>query len=153
MWIYAPIPGTVKAIPPGLKSGSKVAKGQPLFVMFDYELQKQVNELQTDIDILGTKINAPAPKNADPAKNEGADPLAIEEANITRRKKIDMLKRLKERTNADLARPGFFTITAPRAGIILSTDFRESLLGRSVKSGDRLIRIGYADPNNPKPKD
>jgi hypothetical protein len=149
-WIYSPIPGTIKEIPAGLKSGSKVAKGQPLFVMFDSELEKQVNELQTDIAVLETKINAPGPKNPDPAKNEGADPVTLEEAKITRRKKIEMLNRLKDRTNADLAHPGAFTIIAPKAGIILSADFRENLIGKNVRPGDPLIRVGYTDPNHPK---
>src|SRR5262249_20275823 len=100
--------------------------------------------------VLETKINAPATKNPDPAKNEGADPVAIEEAKITHRKKIDMLKRLKDRTNADLNRPGAFTIVAPRAGIVLSADFRENLIGKNVSPGDPLIRVGYTDPNHPK---
>jgi uncharacterized protein (TIGR03067 family) len=147
LFIYAPIPSIVKEIPAGLKSGSKVAKGQPLFVMFDSELEKQVNELQTDIEVLGNKINAPAQKNPDPAKNEGADPVAIEEAKITHRKKIDMLKRLKDRANADLTRPGNFTIVAPEGCIILTADFRENLVGKKVKSSEPLmcIRLGDAD--------
>ena len=150
LWIYAPIPGTVKEIPAGLKSGGKVAKGQPLVVMFDSELKKQVNELQTDIEILGKKLNAPAPKIPDPAKDKGADPVALEEAKITHLKKIDMLKRLKDRTNADLARPGHFTIDAPNAGIILSADFRENLLRRNVRPSDPLICIQVGNIEFPK---
>jgi RNA polymerase sigma factor (sigma-70 family) len=146
LFIYAPIPGIVKEIPAGLKSGSKVAKGQPLFVMFDSELAKQVNNLQSDIEVLGNRINAPA------AKNEGADPVALEEAKITHRKKIEMLMLLRDRTNADLRKPGQFTVVAPKAGIILSADFRENLLGTNVRPSDPLmcIRLGDADfPNAP----
>jgi RNA polymerase sigma factor (sigma-70 family) len=150
LWIYAPIPGTVKEIPASLKSGRKVAKGQPLFVMFDSELEKQVNDLQTEIEVLGNRISAPAPKNPDPAKNEGADPVALEEAKITHRKKIDMLKRLRDRTNADLRKPGQFTVVAPKAGIILSADFRENLTGRNVRPGDPLMCIRLGDAEFPK---
>jgi hypothetical protein len=153
VWIYSPIPGRVEEIPAGLKSGSKVSKGQPLFVMFDSDLAKQVTELNTEIATLKNKINVAPPRNTDQADNKGFDPGAIQEANITLKAKIDMLKRLKERTNADIARPGFFTIAASKAGIILSADFRENLLGKNVKPGDPLIRIGYTDPNNPKLSD
>jgi hypothetical protein len=61
-----------------------------------------------------------------------------------------MLKRVKDRTNADLAHPGTFTIVAPKAGIILSADFRENLFGKNVRPGDPLIRVGYTDPIHPK---
>jgi hypothetical protein len=153
VWIYAPIPGTVKGIPAGLQSGSKVSKGQTLFVMFDSDLEKQVGDLQTEIAILDKKRNMAAPRNPDLADNKGSDPGAIQEATVTLHAKIEMLKRLKDRTNADLAKPGFFTIVASEAGIILSADFRENLLGKNVKPGDRLIRIGYTDPNRPRRSD
>ena len=35
---------TVEEIPAGLASGKKVAKGQTLMVMFDFELAKQIME-------------------------------------------------------------------------------------------------------------
>jgi hypothetical protein len=69
------------------------------------------------------------------------------------RSKINLLQNLKARTNADLAKPGRFTVTAPKAGIILSADFREALLGKYVRPGDQLIRIGYTDAVNPKLND
>lgn len=150
VYVYSPIPGKVEEIIAGLKSGSRVTKGQALFVMFDLELAKQVMELQTELDILDRKINVPPPRDNPGDPNKAEAQMAIEEAKITRRKKADLLKRLSERTNANLARPGFFTITSPKTGIILSADFRENLLGKSVKPGDPLIRIGFTDADNPK---
>ena len=77
----------------------------------------------------------------------------INEAKITLQSKIDVLNNLRQRNNAELARPGYFKIVAPRTGIILSADFRETLLGKAVKPTDPLIRIGATDPRHPKISD
>ena len=146
--IFSPIPGKVEDIPLGLKSGSKVYKGQTLFVMFDFDLQKQVRELQTDITNLEARIKAPPAKAGE--SNDRNDPIAVQEATNTRRSKIDLLNRLRERVNADLANPGKFKITAPRTGIILSADFRQDLSGKYVRPNEPLLRIGATDPDNPK---
>ena len=76
-----------------------------------------------------------------------------QEAETTRRVKIEMLNRLRARTNADLANPGHFKVVAPKTGIILSADFRENLEGRMVKPNEPLIRIGFTDPEHPKLSD
>ncbi len=153
VWIYATIPGKVEEIMPGLASGSKVAKGQALLTMFDFELADQITKMQTEIEVLDKKINVPAPKGGDAADNRGFDAVAVEEAKITKRKKIEMLNRLRQRTNADLSKPGIYTIVAPKSGIILSADFRENLLGKNVKPSDPLIQIGFTDPVQPKLSD
>jgi hypothetical protein len=150
-WIFAPIPGKVEHITEGLKSGSKVSKGQVLLTLYDADLAKQITELQTEIETL--KIEAgPAPRNPD-ADGKGVDNLANQKAKTTLEKKIIMRERLKQRYNADLAKPGYFHITSPQNGIILSADFRENLFGRVVKPGDPLMRIGFTDPENPKLSD
>ncbi|MBI1830700.1 MAG: hypothetical protein HYR84_04530 [Planctomycetes bacterium] len=149
-WVFAPLSGTVMEIPAGLASGSKVTKGQPLMILFDLELAKEISRLQTEIDVLGNKINTPAAKPQEPgAPNTGFDAVNIEEAKITRRKAIENLKRIKDRTNADLSRPGFFTVVSPKSGIILSSDFRDTLLGKNVKPGDPLIRVGATNAAQP----
>ena len=148
--IYAPIPGKIEEIPVGLKSGSKVNKGQTLFYMFDFDLAKQVKELQLEIINLEGRINAPGAKPGDAGENQGDKAMAVQEATTTRRIKIEMLNKLRDRTNADLAKPGHFKVLAPKTGIILSADFRENLLGRYVKPNEPLIRIGFTDPEHPK---
>ena len=55
--IYAPIAGKIEEIPAGLRSGSKINKGQTLFLMFDFDLAKQVRELQLEIINLEARIN------------------------------------------------------------------------------------------------
>ncbi len=148
VWIYPTLPGKVEEIAPGLKSGSRVSKGQILFTLSDSDLAKQVSELQTEISILENKVNLPVQKPGE-GSDKGTDVVAIQEAKTTLRNKIEVLRRLQQRTNANLAKPGYFTITAPRAGIILTAELRE-LLGRIVKPSDALIHIGFIDPNQAK---
>jgi len=148
-WVYPPWPGAVVDIPAGLASGSRVTKGQPLMTLFDLELAEKITKMQTEIATLATEINAPPTKPEPGGASSSPDTVNIEKAKITRREVIKNLNRLKDRTNADLNRPGFFTIVSPKTGIILSSDFRENLLGRNVKPGDPLIRVGATDAVNP----
>jgi hypothetical protein len=64
--------------------------------------------------------------------------------------KRDLLERIRARTNADLSRPGYFKIVAPKKGIILTDDFRDNILGREVKPSDPILAIGNTDKNAPK---
>lgn len=148
--VFSNINGTVMEIKPGLKSGSDVAKGQELFVMFDLELAKQVRDLQAEIAAAAARVVPQVSKLSDGPENKGADQI---DAAITQRLKNEMLQSLRRRTNADLARPGFFKIVAPKKGIILSDDFRDNLLGRQVKPSEPLLSIGYTDKENPKRHD
>jgi multidrug efflux pump subunit AcrA (membrane-fusion protein) len=149
VWLYSPIAGKIEEIAPGLKSGSRVAKGQVLLTMFDFDLAKQVQELKTDIESLDLKAKANVQKAGTDSDNKGMDVIAVQEAKITLRNKIEILRRLQQRTNANLDKPGFFTITAPKSGIILTAEIRE-LLGRNVRPSDQLIRIGFIDAGQPK---
>lgn len=153
VWLFSPIAGKVEEIMPGLASGSKVSKGQTLLHMFDFDLAKQVSDLQTDISVQEMKAKAPITKNSDGTDSRGVDPITAQEAKITGREKAKLLEKLRQRTNASAQKPGQFAVLAPRTGIILSADFREALLGRQVKPNEPLIRIGYTDPDRPKLSD
>ena len=119
-----------------------------ILTLYDSELAKEVLNLNADIDVLNSKL-VPAQRMGDQG-DKGADTFAIAEARLNLEKNIKLRNRLKEMHNADLSNPGFFTINAPRAGIILSSDFRENLMGRTVKQGDPLLMIGFVDPNEVK---
>jgi hypothetical protein len=151
--VFAPINGRIEDIQVTLKSGSKVTKGQQLFVLSDGDLAKQVFDLRAEIETLQAKINPNPGKGPDSQDKQGVDPVAVEEAKITLRHKNTMLQKLRERTNAEIGRPGFFKINSPKAGIVLSDDFRDNLLGRQVKPSDPLIMIGFTDPDRPKRSD
>ena len=150
--VYSPIEGKVEVVRPGLKSGSEVAKGQELFEMFSLELANKVRELQSEIVGLEARVRPQGGRSADgPDKN--ADQMPIHEARIRLAAANETLQGWRRRTNADLARPGFFKIISPKKGIILTDDFRDNLLGRLVKPNEPLLNIGFTDKHAPKRQD
>ncbi len=152
-WVFSPNEGIVMSIKPGLKSGSEVTKGQELFEMFDLKLAKDIRELDAEIAGLQARINPGVGKTADsPDKN--FDPNAVMEAKIKQNMMILQRNKLRDRYNADLSRPGFFKIVAPKKGIILSNDdFRNDLIGKGVKPSDPLLQIGFTDRDHPNRQD
>lgn len=151
--LYSPLVGKVEQIKPNLQSGDEVAKGQELLVMFSGDLQKQIGELQTEIASLERRINPVVGRPVEGADNRFADNMSILEATVTKEWKTKLLEKIRLRTNADLTRPGYFKIVAPKKGIILTDDFRDNLLGREVKPSDPLLTIGNTDKRNPKRHD
>src|ERR1019366_9391845 len=99
-----------------------------------------IRKVQLESEIARGKSNPQVGKDADA---KGIDTATAEEAKATLRENLNYLNQLQRRLNANISnKPGSFTISAPRTGIILSADFRENLLGRNVKPGDPLIRVG-----------
>jgi hypothetical protein len=148
VYIFSPLQGVVQEIAPGLQSGSRVTKGQTLLTMYDSDLMKQVSELQGEIAGLEAKVKM-AGKPSDPNDNKGEAIVAAATDKITMIKKTELLLNLRKRTNANLSKPGEFSVTAPRTGIILTADPRE-LHGKAVKPSDKLMQIGFTDLVNPK---
>ncbi len=153
IWVFSPIPGKVEDVMSGLASGTEVTKGKALLTMFDSDLEKRIRELQGEIDALANKINPLAQRMGEGGEGRGMDGITAFETRVKREQSIRMLEDLKNRTNAHPTKPGYYYINSPRAGIILSADFRENLLGRQVKPSDPLIRIGFTDPKRPKISD
>jgi len=146
--LFSTRPGKVIDITPGLAANSRVPKGKVIMTLYDGDLAKDVLNLQTEIEILEKKL-VPGQRVGEQG-DKGLDAIAIQEARLNLDRNIKLLRRLREVHNADLLKPGFFTINAPKAGIILSSDFRETLLGRTVKQGDPLLLIGFIDPHETK---
>jgi hypothetical protein len=131
----------VVGIAPGLAANSRVSKGQALITLEDPELRKEILGLLNEIEFLDSKLLL-GQRQGDPGDRNN-DNLAVQEARLNKETKIKLLRELKERNNADIANPGIFTINAPKAGIILSSDFRENLMGRTVRPGDPLLMLGF----------
>ncbi|MCI0380467.1 MAG: hypothetical protein L0215_23015 [Gemmataceae bacterium] len=145
-WVFAPVAGTVRDIPAGLKSGSVVTTETELLRMFDTELEKEIRQLQHEIDIADGIVKAHNPQGKEA---EGGDQKNIIEAKATLSFKSQQLRELKARTNSTEV-PGEFVVKSPINGIILTADFREMLLGRPVKPNEPLLRVGRANAKNPK---
>jgi hypothetical protein len=148
-WLFSPVPGNINYIKPGLVSGSQVSKGQELMRLFDFNLKEQIEKLNLEIITADAIISQPGSKGG----QEGNErELAVEQqkAKVTKLAKQEDLERTIRRTNANPNNPGEFFVRAPMAGIVLSADFRENLLGRGVKPNEPLLRIGATDVRSPK---
>lgn len=152
--VFSPIEAKVVEVKAGLKSGVEVAKGQELFVMESPELGKQINDLKTELSSLDARL-APTVRPADSPDNKAYSEanITMQEARVTKRLKLAMLDSLVRRTNADVNRPGFFKLVAPKKGIILTDDFRDPLQGRMVRPSEPLLQIGFTEKDNPKRAD
>jgi hypothetical protein len=151
-WLFPPAPGFVEDIKPNLKSGTRVFKDEELIRMFDDGLAKQVGELQLQIQNAHSKIQT-LKRQQTTDRDRNAVTSEIEEATHTIAVRSQQLAALRERHKASLERPGQFMLRSPMSGIVLTSDFRETLKGRPVKPNEPLLRIGVADLKNPKLSD
>ncbi len=147
-WLYPPVSGTITEIKGSLISGSKVAKDQELIKMFSVELQEKITDLTTKILTARNTIQSFRRLVGQGDKTNIAHELAkaeIEENEYTKQRED-----WQKRTNAILNNPGEFWLRSPLAGVILTGDFRENLIGRQVKPNEGLLLIGFADMIDPK---
>jgi hypothetical protein len=147
--VYPPVTGQIVAVPPSLKSGTQVVKDQELFRMYDKDLAQEIWKLMGEINAATETIKAIKP-GKDEGDQSGNKDLLEAKANLMI--KSQMLENLKRRVNAH-SNPGEFGVKSPMTGIVLSSDFRESLLNRYVKPNEALLRVGYTDVKNPKVSD
>jgi hypothetical protein len=152
-WIYPPEAGQVVEIKPGLKSGDPVFQDQELIRMYSQDLATKMLDLKQEIEKSAETVLRLSPlmhkKDADQVNLL----LEIIKADTVRKIKNEALDELCKRTNANRNRPGEFWLKSPMTGIVLSSDFRETLLNRNVKPNDPLLRIGKVDPRRPNNAD
>jgi hypothetical protein len=145
--LYSAVPGQVKSIPPGLASGKWVSRDQELIQLFDLDLQKQINDIDEEIRKARNTVDSLS------KSQEPRDVSEVNEKKLIIDHKSRELADLVQRTNADLSERGRFYIKSPIDGIILTADFRDTILNRPVKPNEPLLRIGKVDPNNPRLSD
>lgn len=147
--IFAPNEGQIVDIPIGLTSGTPIVKGQELLRMYDADLANKIYQYKNDIQSAEALIKH---QSSAGGKADGSDQALnkeINEAQVTRESKSQLLENLKQRTHS-LSNPGEFAVRSPMTGILLSSDFRENLNHRYVKPNEPLLRVGYTDVKNPK---
>jgi hypothetical protein len=146
---YSPVPGQILGFPSYLKPGSYVKKDTPIITLYDPELARKIRELNKEIEIHNATIQSASIRPA--TESEGRDAAFRKlEAEAIKNVKSQERQEILDRTNSKVESPGIFEVKAPISGIILSTDFRETLERKSVKPNEPLLRIGNANPNNPK---
>ncbi len=146
---YSPVPATIIAFPKHLVPGSKVAKGEPIIKLFDAELGKKINDINREIQTQESIIALANNKQGSDIDSREMT-FKVEEAKIVKAYKVRERQELIDRTGAIADKPGFFEVRAPIAGIILSTDFRETLENKAVRPNEPLLKIGNVNPQAPR---
>jgi len=146
------LPGEIREVKKTLASGTPVVREQELLEMYDLNLAKMIRELEVDIQIAETSIRAGNHENPDSPEGKNAADAKIKAEAVKRAKSAELQKN-RELYNADVMRPGYFSVRAPLTGVILNTDFRENLVGRKVQPHEQLIRIGATNLKAPKLSD
>ena len=148
-YTFSPVPGQIVEFPSFLGHASPVRKDQPIIKLYDSELAKKINELNKEIQIQQAQIDAGAGRQANDQDNRDLA-FRVAEAQIVKNYKSLERQALVERTGAEPDNPGYFWVKSPISGIILSTTFRETLERKVVRPNEPLLRIGNANPKNPK---
>lgn len=146
---YSVVQGTIKSFAPQLRPGSYVQKGTPIVTLYDQQLARTIRELNTEIEKHKGTIELMSIRTGNEADNRDAAFKKLE-AEAFKTAKLQERQEILDRTNSKVEIPGEFEVKAPISGIILSTDFRETLDRKTVKPNEPLLRIGNANPNNPK---
>jgi hypothetical protein len=151
MWLFSRTPtqtAKIEEIRDFVQTGRPVTKGQELIRMYDRELAQKIYDFQVEIE----KADSTIREFSKDLKNKDNSnlPRELTEAKVTKQFKTQQLAALVESYNADLQNPGNFWLRAPISGIVLTSDFREKLVGNSVKPSDPLLRFGSVDPRKPK---
>lgn len=152
-WVYAPTKGKVMAI--SVEPNEVVGPEQPLLMMHDVELEKQVLELEKTIDgaqgqVIALTNQLRGAPVAEKGRIEGERVQAMATLHATREQRAALMKRV----NGDENRKGFFWLKSPEfpRGLVtlpanphwtvLNADFREVLLDKEVKPDMPLLRLG-----------
>jgi hypothetical protein len=146
---YSPVPGQIIGFPTHLKPGSWVAKGTPIIRLYDSDLAKKIRDLNKEIESQQAIIDSAKSQRGSDADSRDAI-FRMQEAEIVKAVKSQEKADLMARTNSVPDSPGVFEIKSPIDGVILTTDFRQTLDKKTVKPNEPLLRIGNANPKTPR---
>ncbi len=146
---YSTVPGQIESFPKHLKPGSRVSKNESIIRLYDNGLASKIRELSAEIGKQQAIMDAASGLQGG-GTDKGDAAFKIAEAKNAKDSKSQELQALIFRTNAIANDPGYFEVKSPINGIVLSTDFRETLEGKSVGPNEPLLRIGNINPQFPK---
>jgi hypothetical protein len=143
-WLYSPVEGQVVRFEEEVQPGGPVRTNQPLALLYDVQLEIKLDQLGNEIAAAQQAIETLARQENESTTETDRLRLSAEkkQKEFLRDRKILERNALRERTNADEAKPGYFWLKSPMNGTVLNTDFRESLTQRTVKPSEPLLRIG-----------
>jgi hypothetical protein len=150
-YVFTPYPGHIVEFPREVQPSKRVARNQEIVVMRSLELSAKIHELQVAAATAKMQADQLGSAMQGMAKDEDRWPLMkqLVEAKSTYEAKSKELSELQQRTNASVEDPGVFRLRSPLEGIVLSSDFRETLTHKFVKEEEPILRVGYTNPQVP----
>jgi hypothetical protein len=154
-FIFTPYPGHIIDFPAEVQPGKPVAEGQEVVVLRSLELGSKIRELRVaaskaekEMELLSGLI-----QNVERLEDRGPLMRQLSDAQATYNAKAKELSDLQKRTNSSVDDPGVFRLRSPLRGIVLSSDFRETLTNKFVKEEEPVLRVGYVDHKTPSIRD
>jgi multidrug efflux pump subunit AcrA (membrane-fusion protein) len=138
--VYAPLNGKVVHL--AVEHGDRVEKGQELLFIEDLDTQLKVDQLSVKIGSCNQKLSLLEEHLSKPSTaKERADYL---NERIRTQYELGKAKVERDLLLSESRSPRKAPILAPMAGQVLTFDAKEKLLGKTVKPGDPLVRLGWA---------
>jgi hypothetical protein len=143
-WVYSPVEGQIVRFDENVRPGAVVTENQSLILMYDVQLANHLVELNHAIAEAQQTIEALSKQEITAATEAERLRLSAErqQQEFFCERKIQERRALRNRTNAEEDRPGYFWVKSPLNGSILNADFQEKLSNRYVKPSEPLLRIG-----------
>ena len=117
-WVFTQRNGRVVEFPADLKTGSQVQQGQDLVKMYDAELQKQLREIEIEIDKLKKKIDQTNQHIAETQNNN--DRQALLRERVQAEGQLDLYKEqlniLTKQVGGVPSQPGYFWVRVAAGG-------------------------------------
>jgi hypothetical protein len=143
-WVYSPVEGRVLHFNEGVDNKAAVSEGQPLVLMYDLKLEKEMEQLKTDIE--NARRQADASDRLFQSSQNPSEHMKLkgERDNFLfmAQRKSQELARMRQRTQSEDLPSGQFWLRSPMEGTILNWGFRETLTDKDVRPSDPLLRIG-----------
>src|SRR5262249_36976177 len=158
--VYAPTEGVVRDIK--TKPGDKIDPGYSAVILYSQDLEKQYTGLSNELREAKATEDGAARTLDDPRLSPSDKMQTLNKLNIARdtiRSRTGMLQTLDDKYHTIPNQPGFYRAIVPKfdsrldrpAGAskwtVLNDDRKETLLGRTVRPNQDLLRVGHLEGN------
>jgi hypothetical protein len=151
-YVYAVQPGQISTF--NVLPGDVVPEGHDLGHLYDPDLRDKLIQLQLEIKVADRIVERLGQEGGGPGAGNLANFLKELEEKAKQAAKSKELAELIRHTNSIPNEPGHFRLVAPnfpsdsglaedqRRWTILSADFRENMINRTVKPSDQILHLG-----------
>jgi hypothetical protein len=143
-WIYSPVEGRVLQFNEGVEHGASVSENQPLVLMEDLKLHKDIDQLSAEIESARRQAAYQEMMMQNSGNQAEQMKIKAERDNylFTMNRKSAELALIRSKTHSEDLPPGQFWLKSQIKGTILNWGFRENLTYKEVRPSEPLLRIG-----------